>query len=391
MLAQAAEEVPHYRRLFQGCHPSGFDLADLPVVTKAQIRSEPREFLNYDWRGIPHIRKDTGGTTGDPWRYPLDLQAWTHIYAGNIHLWERTGYRYGELVVRLGTPDALGLAGRSLNGRLRTLIERHDVSQTGFEIGLEASRKRVLAAGRRRAAIWYGYPTTLAAMADAATDFGLTVHEPRAVVTTAEMLDDGQRERIEEVFTTRVYDQYGCNDGGVLAQTCHRGRYHVAEHLSIVEILDEEDRPCAPGVEGDVVVTNLHNRTLPFLRYKVGDRAVLGDGTCPCGTPGLTLQRILGRRGDTVRLPDGRELSVIMFVSIFRQLPEVRRWQAVQTRPDTLKLRYEASASFDPQRLEHYVRQLCGDGVKIVLAPSEPIQRTPQGKHRVVLREWQDK
>ena len=62
------------------------------------------------------------------------------------------------------------------------------------------------------------------------------------------------------------------------------GRFHVAENISLVEILDG-DEPCPPGVEGDIVVTNLHAQALPFLRYRVGDRAVLGDGPCPCGLP----------------------------------------------------------------------------------------------------------
>jgi phenylacetate-CoA ligase len=153
-----------------------------------------------------------------------------------------------------------------------------------------------------------------------------------------------------------------------------------------VEVLDGE-RPCPAGVEGDITVTNLHARALPFLRYQVGDRGVLGEGTCPCGTPGPTLERIAGRRGDRIRLPDGRRLSMVAFVSVFHRVCEVRRWQAVQVAPTVLKVRYEAPQSFDPRQLQRYLRELCGPDMAIVLAPSEPIERSPQGKHRVVIIE----
>jgi hypothetical protein len=97
------------------------------------------------------------------------------------------------------------------------------------------------------------------------------------------------------------------------------------------------------------------------------------------------LERITGRHGDRVVRPDGETLSVLGFVWVFHCLNEVHRWQVVQTSPTALKVRYDAPEWFDPRPLEERLRSLCGSAMTITLAPSEPIEQTPHGKHPVVI------
>lgn len=262
VIAAAARDVPFYRERLGG-GGSGVSLHDLPVVSKALIRPQVDRFLAEDWRNMRHISKRTGGTTGDPWQYPLDKRAWTQMYASSIHLFERTGYRYGDRVVLLGAPASLGLDEPGVKTRLRRRLERHDTSLAGYAVDRAASAERVARAGAVAAGLWYGFAGTIAAMADAVLEEGLSVRPPRAIVTTAEPLQPAWRDRITAAFGVRPFDQYGCNDGGVMSQTCARGRFHLAENLSIVEVLDD-DAPAGRGVEGEVAVTNLHARVLPF-------------------------------------------------------------------------------------------------------------------------------
>jgi phenylacetate-CoA ligase len=185
-----------------------------------------------------------------------------------------------------------------------------------------------------------------------------------------------------------VFDQYGCNDGGLMTQTCGRGRFHIAENVSIVEILDNHGRPCPPGVEGEVVVTNLHARVLPFLRYRVGDRAVLGDGPCPCGKPGMTLARMAGRQLEVIRLPDGTEISGLPIGVPFEHSHTIRRWQIVQTNPTHLLVRLDVDPGYDEaeeRRLLRELDEICRHQLEIALTTTEPIKFTVGGKHPVVV------
>lgn len=87
-------------------------------------------------------------------------------------------------------------------------------------------------------------------MAAAVLKEGRRVRPPKAILSSSEVLLPEWRTQIETAFGVRVADEYGCNDGGVLAQTCTADRFHVADNLSIVEVLDDHGRRCPPGAEG---------------------------------------------------------------------------------------------------------------------------------------------
>ena len=259
VLAHAREAVPFYRALL-GTRGADVRLSDLPVVGKAVIRDRMDEFRSHDWESIPSIAKRTGGTTGDPWQYPLDKRAWAHVYGAAIAFYEQTGYRYGEPIVCMGAPPSLHPESVSWKSQLRLWLEQRSVAAASVTFDAATSLERALVASRIRHGIWYGYATAFTAMAHAVTEAGVSVRGPKAIVTTSEPLTPVARRTIEQVFRAPVYDQYGVYDGGVLAQSCPAGSFHLAENVSIVEILDG-DTPCPPGVDGDVVVTNLHART----------------------------------------------------------------------------------------------------------------------------------
>ena len=392
IIRYAAEHVPFYRTLLGGRNLSGIRLADLPVIDKCRIRQDMDAFHGEHWARIPHITKESSGTTGEPFRYPLDRQAWAHIYAAMLHFWEREGYQYGERVVMLGSPTTLA-RGNTWKVWLRNMMERHVFSAAGIDIDDATSLRRAMLASAAQGALWYGYAGTIAAMADAVATEGAPLTGPRLIVTTAEALRPEWRRRIETVFGAPVFDQYGCNDGGMMSQTCRRGRFHVAENVSILEILDGEN-PCPPGVEGDVTVTNLHARVLPFLRYQVGDRAVLGEGPCPCGRPGVTLERVAGRKAERLMLPDGTELSSAPTSYVFERTHNVRRWQIVQTDPRHITVRLDVGPGYDEKEgraIIEDLEKLCGQALMVTLSTSEPITLTRAGKHLLVIRAFEER
>lgn len=138
---------------------------------------------------------------------------------------------------------------------------------------------------------------------------------------------------------------------------------HVNTDVSVLEIVDEAGRPVDPGDEGRLVVTSLYNRTMPFIRYELGDRAVLRPrdaGGCRCGHQGPSLSLIGGRDEDYLILPDGSRISPrLPFRIVWDQLPVlgnenrvheiVRSFQLVQESPDRLILRVVPGTHYDPR------------------------------------------
>ena len=75
----------------------------------------------------------------------------------------------------------------------------------------------------------------------------------------------------------------------------------------LVEILNDDGTPCAPGEIGRVVVTALQNFATPLIRYEVGDYAE-ASAPCPCGRGLPVIRRIMGRVRNLLVLPDGKKI-----------------------------------------------------------------------------------
>jgi phenylacetate-CoA ligase len=103
-----------------------------------------------------------------------------------------------------------------------------------------------------------------------------------------------------------VSDLYSANEVGYVALQCPQsGLYHVQAEDVLVEVIGDDGHRCTTGESGRVVVTSLHNFAMPLLRYDLGDYATVG-GPCSCGRTLPTLEGILGRARNMMRLPGGR-------------------------------------------------------------------------------------
>src|SRR5207244_3598177 len=81
-------------------------------------------------------------------------------------------------------------------------------------------------------------------------EHGLTPHRPRAIITSAEMLEEHERRLLEDVFGCPVFNRYGCREVSVVASECpaHSGLHIMAEGL-YVEI-ETARGPAAAGEMG---------------------------------------------------------------------------------------------------------------------------------------------
>jgi phenylacetate-CoA ligase len=77
---------------------------------------------------------------------------------------------------------------------------------------------------------------------------------------------------------------------------------HLHPNLAILEILDEQNQPVAPGKPGEVVLTPLAIEGMPLLRFKTGDVSFLMTDPCPCGRTSPRLGPILGRKQQMMKL-----------------------------------------------------------------------------------------
>ena len=97
-------------------------------------------------------------------------------------------------------------------------------------------------------------------------------------------------------------DFYASTESLVLGASCAHGRLHLFSDWHVFEVVDPDLRPVPPGSAGTLLVTNLYNRVMPLVRYRLGDEVVVADRPCPCGSALMAIERIAGRSEDMIWL-----------------------------------------------------------------------------------------
>jgi phenylacetate-CoA ligase len=205
---------------------------------------------------------------------------------------------------------------------------------------------------------------------------------------TSERLYDEQRQTISRVFGCPVANGYGGRDAGFIAHECPTGGMHLTAEDIIVEIVDKDGQALPPGQPGEIVVTHLATGDFPFIRYRTGDVAVLGQGACSCGRGLPLLQEIQGRTTDFVVAKDGTVMHGLALIYVVRDLPGVAAFKIIQESLELTRVLVVTGPQFAPDteaRIRQGLQARLGEGVavKVELASHIPLEKS--GKFRYVV------
>ncbi len=402
LLRHAYDCVPFYRRRFDaaGVSPRDIrgpeDLAVLPALTRAEAREHGRDRVS---RAPPYpvIRKTTGGTTGEPLviAYDRESEYWRQAVKERAFSW--AGYRPGDRALHYwgeATAPVGGLGSRLKRAADQTLRRQHFVDCTPRgEADLEAA---VRAIRRLRPRVMFCYAQAATELARYVVREDARAWDDVRVICGAEPLYDGDRERLTEAFGGPVYETYGCRETMLIASECEaRGGLHIAAENVVVELVVTEptghERPARPGELGEVVLTDLHNYGMPFIRYKNGDLAVAKEpSACACGRPHPRLDSVEGRASDTLRDGAGRAVGGMAFNLIVSPIADVvRAFQVVQHGDRSITFKVVPAPGFGDRALAHLRRNVSRylPGVPVSIERVESIPKTRSGKHRLVVVE----
>jgi phenylacetate-coenzyme A ligase PaaK-like adenylate-forming protein len=381
-------------------------LQELPILTKEMIMehfdelvtdrdvhlSDIQHYLAHADQTKPFLDRyqvlATSGSTGQPGIFLSNraegiaaahtltrFQSW-----GGVTTESRVALLSSPLPVHITARFPIIINGQSVsNIRLPTTLPREELVQR-----LNEWQPDVL----------FGYPSLVSALAYEQRQGRLHI-APRSIGCTGETVTGEIRRQIEEIWQAKLFNMYALTECAVLAAECtsHQG-LHLFEDFSLVEVVDEDNRPVPPGQVGaKVLLTALYRRTQPLIRYEVSDRVRLSSrGPCPCGRPFAKLEAIEGRTGQGLSFATttgGEEqISTLQFETIFDALP-VSGWQIVQEIDGLHLFLAGASEELDQERLIEAVRQLLS-GRGVIVPPIqvhlvETLTRNMAGKAPVLL------
>jgi phenylacetate-CoA ligase len=401
LLQHAFDHVPFYRARFdeRELAPSDVrelsDLAKLPFLTRADIRSSAQERTS-TVPPFPSIFKTTSGSSGKPITiaYDQESEVWRQSMKWRSYGWAR--FRPGDPVLHYWGPPQKPLpkpatrAKIAVDRKLRRELYVNCVAQSDAD--LEAVVQTI---EDFRPSVIVSYAQAAGNLARFMNQRGLRLSRRIPIICTAEQLVPADRVELERAFGRDVFNSYGGRETMLLAMECdaHDGLHVAAENILIEVVVEENGRTRAalPGETGEVVVTDLHNFGSPLIRYTNGDLARVGTGTrCDCERGLPKLEAIEGRVTDALRDGNGGRVQGMIFpVVMLKYADAVRQYQAVQHKDRSVTVRIVPSPLFTPEveglMRGNLERAISGVAVKIEVVTQIPVPDS--GKQRLIVIE----
>jgi phenylacetate-CoA ligase len=381
----ADRKIPFYGELFAriGFKPkrlSDFDYWQrLPILDKDTVRAAGDRLHAADSHKLGAVRCTTSGSTGTAMQFLLDREVNMASFALFWRVWnECPTWRIGRRQASLS-----GYASGEWEYQRLTRI----LALSSFHLTRENARAFHGLIDGYRPAFLRGYPSALYLFAKFLDQERLRLRFP-VVFTGAESLLPFQRQMIENTFGCRVVDHYSHWERcGSICQ-CKFGRYHAHNDYGYHEIVDADGMPAEPGKLGRLVVTSLHNRAMPLLRYDTRDLAAWSEEPdCPCGSNFPVIDRIEGRIEDVFLTPSGRLVGRLD--AAFKHSPHIRMAQIIQEtvgRVRVLTVRDDGyNAAEDEAPLTRGLQARLGEQVEITYENVSEIPRTRMGKLRFAI------
>jgi phenylacetate-CoA ligase len=317
VIEHAVSASPYYRQALGGdALADDVRLEDLPTLSKQtlmeqfdRVVADPRLRLaaleahatgpdpGSRFEGAFHVFS-TSGTTGRRGVFPQSAAEFIRWVAAAWRVRRRFGLDQGTRFVGIGAPTPLHITQKLFaafggfgNGR-PTLAVTTPLPELVATLNDDRPESIVTV------------PSIAGLLAEEQLAGRLSI-ELRGIMLGGEVLTDDLVRRVDEAWGTEPVEVYASTEALIIAsESPDRVGLEVSDDLVVVEVVDVDDRPVAPGIPGyRVLLTSLIGRALPLIRYELSDTVTLAPGPEPGGRPYLRIERVDGRNDDMLRLP----------------------------------------------------------------------------------------
>ncbi|MDY0217725.1 MAG: hypothetical protein RBR14_00015 [Candidatus Cloacimonas acidaminovorans] len=382
--------VPYYTNIMKErkINPKAVEsmnyIQQFPILTKEIIKENYELFIPINSNNIKGIKTSpTGGTTGSILNKRNDANTRSSIWGSYRRFYDWMGITPGDMILtywggHIRKPNYREHFKNLLSNKLRNTISfnAYDTCPNTIDLIIKC-----LKSGKIK--LIQSYPQALYTLALQLRERGNSF-KIKAIMTTSEPLMPQHRELFREVFNCEAYDQYGCGEIGGIAYECeaHNG-LHITEERVYLEINENNE----------LLITDLDNFAMPFIRYYNGDQAEFASEDCLCGRKSKVMKRILGRTCDYLLCRNGQSLHWayfwhLLFDTEIALKRNFKKFQIVQKSEDFLLFRYvgDKLTKLDEGILLRMIREKMGD-IKIDFIKEDDIECSISGKYRPVINE----
>jgi phenylacetate-coenzyme A ligase PaaK-like adenylate-forming protein len=219
---------------------------------------------------------------------------------------------------------------------------------------------------------------------------------PERIICTSDPLSFEMRNTIKQAFGREPVNFYAASESLSIAAQCERHEnLHLFTDWHIFEAVDDDLRPVAAGIPGNLLLTNLYNYTQPLIRYQMHDEVVINEQPCGCRLPFPTIRNLAGRQEEFLWFDtaEGKRdyLHPIVLVELF--VAGLKKFQVIQTQRNEMLMKVIINGDKDTvlaairQRMnEIFIGKKLDATVKLNLEVVEYIPNDPKtGKYKLII------
>lgn len=375
------ENNAYYRNKVGPNFPNSWE--DLPIMTKSDFQRPMEEILSVGYTKDKLYISNTSGSSGHPFFFAKDkfshALTWVHL----DKLYKQHGLRFYSRQARFyGIP--LGIIGYYTEIFKDWLANRKRFSV--FDLSEPKLEEFLIRFQNDSFECIYGYTSSIAFFCRWLISKNITLKKIcptlRIVITTSELLTPQDRKIIEEGTGVRVVNEYGASETGIIGFEDTEGKLRISEELLFAEVKDAKVN--AEKSQGELLLTSLYNKAMPFVRYQIGDVATLRHDA---NEKYNWIESLDGRVNDFAKLPSGKTAPGMTFYYISRSILEsgggFKEFIIRQTAIDTFEFDVVSDEPLSEVKRDEIIQimnKYLEPGLKLVIHQVPKINRPNSGK-----------
>ena len=383
ILDHARKNTAYYKDI-----PENASLSDFPIVDKEDLRNNYEAHMVPDFANAKGSRKmSTSGSTGTPLTVIQDRDKVLHDTADGIFLGVLGNYYIGQKMafIRVWVDNVK-------KSRL-TLFMQNYIMMDSSRLDDESIYKMLEILKRTKTKCIVGYASALTEISryiDKA-DYDLSKMSIESIIPISEAMPMGVRENLKRQFKCPVQSWYSNEENGIMGiQGPNSEDYYINSACYFYEVLKfENDEPAKDGEPGRIVITDLHNKAFPIIRYDNGDTAVARHVTDEKGRYKLFLTSIGGRRSDMIYDTKGKGLTPFIITNNLWNVTGVRQYQFIQKGEKEYLLKLNGDkAAMDISDITGRIKPYLGEDALINVEFADEIPVLASGKRKYIVNEY---
>lgn len=403
LLKHAGDKVPFYKRRYAEC---GFqvdeiqnftDIKKIPVLKKTDINENLNDLIadGSDYQTLFH--SISGGTTGSSIDVYNDADSLMMKQAAVMRFDTWGGWKIGEWSSIIW-PAAVDMRkNQSIRTKLKNFLSDRKIMLQMAVIRENDIAEHMHLIRKNGVTFVRGFPSQLAEVARYVCEKDIPLTSVRGVVSTGEPLYDDQRQSISRAFGCPVFDSYRTREVGPIAQECEE---HDGLHISAETVYVEADNPNVSTENGydnelsdsKIIVTDLTNYCMPFIRYEIGDLGALSERMCRCGRGLPLLARVGGRLTDVIYTPEKKKIAPVTLIpQLFHLLGIMNQFRIIQDHLDHLTIQMAKPQPHEEllKRQREVILKIFGSGMNVTYEYLDRIPPLKSGKYAFIVSKIQ--